>query len=510
MSDAGAAAIPIPGGLGGLGGLLGRLSGARHNVTTGLVLSAIWMALSFVYGFASLYPALFIALVLFGINLIAPQLFMRLFSFLLLSLAIPGGVILLSARINLPIMLVFLIIFSYAIFLSFNPSTRFAGVSLLWLFVIYAVIVATVPAENLPLGGPMGEAMQLQKEAYNRFWTNVGVYITGTGKYFERQTAILSGDAYTSTVDEGAKKQLGVFLENFRQLDAILFQDEPIVLVAGLRAETIEKPLSITFTCKADKSIDGIVDPRVLDVERFEQTQVACDFPAGLKEGTHTVKLAADFDFQTLSYIPGYFMDRERIRSLNAKGEDELGKFLAGYGITSRTPQGKQTPGPVNLGFEWEPKGVELPFGLDGTADRTKVSLGFSIDSTWTGRVAELHQLELTIPAGFSLVKINAQVVNPSSCAEQPSGEKLCTFTPKVATIDERTSRLSFVAFMEVPKSQYAAVLSVRDQTGQPRAVPVGIRNFKVTARYRYSIDKDLGITVRKPREQAPGVELIT
>jgi hypothetical protein len=494
--------------LGGASGLLGSPTG-RKLIGGGIIGGGILALSQLLLGTFLSYPFLITALALMMINFLKPELFANILSILFFGLALPFAFFVLSARVGLPVLLSLTVLICYAIFLAANKSTRPAGLALIWIFVIGLILIATLPAEKIAFAGPLGEAVQLQKEAIGRLGLQFREFMGGTQKYIATQTAMLSGDYYTSEVDEGATKEYGVFLEDFKQLDPVLYANELVPLTARLRVETIEKEIGVDLACTADdKKVAGEVIPARLSVAQFEQEQVECNFaPEKLPEGSHTVKLAATFDGRTLSYIRGYFVDKERLRALRAKGGDEeVQRFLGTYGITEYQPQGRQTQGPVKLGFQWP---TEQPAALDAQADRTRVTLGFTIDSGWSGRVAELKGIELIIPAAFTLSRLNGQPVSPEACVGQESGEKLCTLTPKSGVIDEATTHLTFNAILEVPRSAYKDVLSIRTQAGEQREVPVGIKNFKVTANYRYTLEQSLALSIRKPKEEKAEIEFI-
>ncbi|HLC67103.1 MAG TPA: DUF4112 domain-containing protein [Candidatus Nanoarchaeia archaeon] len=324
-------------------------------------------------------------------------------------------------------------------------------------------------------------------------------------RFFERQIAYATGDYYTGQVDANAKKKLGVYLEEVRP-STQEFEDTEVVTVWGtLTALTLNPDalLNIRLRCDArgeETGKYGDIDPQFLPgVTNLERYDLTCTFPPGkIPQGSDTVTITALFNFETQAYLKAYFIDRQRMQTLQRAGKDPL----VASEVDDTHPIATYTNGPVMIGMEM----LEPLVGLSPTQE-TKFRLGITIENVWEGKVSALRNLTLKIPDSMNLVDCESNKgfrSVPCTC-DMPECEPIladATCTPRYTRIwkllPSAVQRIKDIEKFESFSCRVKIDPAARDAVlGN---VPLATHYFKVIAEYDYALDASTPITV-KPSE---------
>ncbi|MBI4140296.1 hypothetical protein HY485_00505 [Candidatus Woesearchaeota archaeon] len=240
----------------------------------------------------------------------------------------------------------------------------------------------------------------------------------------KRQIALASGEYYTSRVDAGAKKQLGVFMDEVKttQKLATFFVGEPVNFFTKITARALDFNVKLNLRCGVD-GIVGKVSPVSEELfgsagaseENSKIIDVDCVFPKEQTKdwsaGSRTAKISALFNFATLGYLDVYFMDKEKKNELDRR--NLLMQWKAS--LPSADGVSVTTSGPVRVGI-----GVgDLPLGVAPT-DEDGPAIGISFDNAGSGEMTSLSQVMLMLPKGLLVADVNGDsgVVRKISCVE--------------------------------------------------------------------------------------------
>ena len=234
---------------------------------------------------------------------------------------------------------------------------------------------------------------------WHGFW---GGFVSDIIKAGERQLDYATGGYYTGMVEENEdpENQLGVYLENVEAADNTFFETEAVSVWGDLKARTLDQPIYVHMSCESGDRKGTIMqtqlaNPEGYKIDKLEQTGFECRFRQNqLKVGSNTIKIKADFTFQTYAYIKTYFMDIERIRALRREDKDPL----AQYGITDKKPTGVFTNGPVKLGMGT----IDPPVGL-GTGINPYDYIGITVEKQWPGSIKNITNVTIQIPKVLKL-----------------------------------------------------------------------------------------------------------
>ncbi len=382
-----------------------------------------------------------------------------------------------------------------------NPDTRETAVTILTLLAITAAVGMLLIFAIAPLftgyGGPLGTTMSNLAGVpmkVNEWWQNNNPVDTVRG-YVKKQMAYATGDFYTGKVDENAKAQLGVFLEDMKQADPIFYNDRPVGIYAKLKVLTLDSPVNITIICKnshASGVIPNIYPQSHFNVATYEEKDIDCVFPVGTiktaTSPTSTVTMGAEFNFKTMSYVKTYFMEIERLRSFRREELDPLDQ----YGITDKNPIAIYTNGPVGIGM-----GVgNPPVGIDTSQDSTMMTLGITIENKWDGKILGMNRMVVILPKQFTLeeigvpfTQIDCDQLNPEEKGELCSNDFNNVYLVKDPQLEiAKNNFKSYRAFLKINKDNYADVLGL---------TPISTKFFKVTMDYRYRLEKTKTIEIK-------------
>ncbi|MEM2915876.1 MAG: hypothetical protein QXT19_00750 [Candidatus Woesearchaeota archaeon] len=352
--------------------------------------------------------------------------------------------------------------------------------------VTYGNLVNYAKEQNIELGfNPM-----LSYEAIIS-WTKraiMNMYTRGkeAGKFVatEVETAIRAakGDYYTGQVDSAAKKQLGVYIENFRPTEPFFYDNSPVSAYATLKAETLDKPLDISVACDADGTIPAnILRPKnTFNIITAEQHEIDCVWNKGvLKKGLHKLRIKAEFEFTTRAYIKAYIMDRDRLREYRKQNIDPLAN------IPDKTPVTIYTSGPVRIGMSLG----QQPIGI-GAAGEALQTWGITVENLWDGQLEELSMLYFFVPKGIKISRIEGIDIKQTSCAAIPKEEQ--------PACDD--SLVNVYSLYPGATRNFRIPLEVTNPDQVLGKAPVAVQNFKVSAQYKYLLERTVITDVRETK----------
>ncbi len=246
----------------------------------------------------------------------------------------------------------------------------------------------------------VAEAKSFFKNAFKNMMDFPDKVVAEYRKGLEQAT----GGYYQGRVEENQdpRNDLGVHLVNLQAADKEFYQNEEVIVWGDLKAKTLEDPISIFMSCEAGEA-EGVIKPEKLAqiniadrhiIQQLEQIPFECRFaPDELQAGTTSVKIKAEFNFNTLGYLKTYFMDIERMRALRRENVDPLRQ----YGI-DKVSDAIYTNGPVKLGMGT----VDPPLGLSTNSDAYSY-IGVTVQPQWFGRIKNITSVQIQVPVGLDI-----------------------------------------------------------------------------------------------------------
>lgn len=342
--------------------------------------------------------------------------------------------------------------------------------------VTYGNLLSYAKEQNIELGfNPMltyEAIISWTKKAIMNLYT--GGIETGKVVAGEVETAVRAakGDYYTGQVDSAAKKRLGVYIENFRATEPFFYEYSPVTAFATLKAETLDKPLDIFIACDADGTIPAnIIRPKdTFNIITAEQHEIDCIWNKGaLKKGMHALRIRAEFEFTTRAYIKAYIMDRDRLREYRRQNIDPLAN------VPDRTPVAIYTSGPVRIGMSLGQQPIAL-----GAGGEALQSWGVTVENLWDGQLEELTSMHFFVPKGIKIARIEGIDIQQASCAAIPEEEQ--------EACDDSLVNVYSLAPGEA--RNFRIPLEITNPEQVLGRAPVAVQNFKVSAQYRYLLER--------------------
>ncbi|MBI2545551.1 transglycosylase SLT domain-containing protein [Candidatus Woesearchaeota archaeon] len=406
---------------------------------------------------------------------------------------------------------IFLVTFipAWPLFLMLTGGTRTTKIALI--LYITAWLVIGFPTIMTTLGNDLGLAKAIIPvdtfktiyQGYDRFTKGLGVI----GKnlwdlpvnIFRGVIRAASGeyyDYYTGSVDKNVQEPLGVYIEKVKAADPKYYENDVVVIYGLLKARTLDTtiPIKISYSCYEEdgenKKLFTARPGTTFNVESFDTIDLECN-AHNLPVGGHTIKLAAEFeDFPTYGYAKVYFMDRERLRSLEKEGIDPF-KF---GGITDKNPEAKYTNGPVMLGM-----GTAGEITGISNAQTVPPRVGITIDNRWKGEVIEIKELfiqvpeQVTIPAKdscgprYEVTEVPNKEFSPET--ENDPNYKLTYKLKRISPGGKEEAKTPHTIFCNL------RITDVKDFLG---STPVAIKYFRAKVNYRYKITDHASVTITK------------
>jgi len=324
-------------------------------------------------------------------------------------------------------------------------------------------------------------------------WIKENNPITLLQNYYKKQILIATGDYYTGKVDENSKSKLGVYLEDLKQADPIIYRDRPLIMYANMKVLTLDEPVNVSLYCKTD-GLEG-TKPQLFPTDKFivdtyEEQEIDCMFePYSVKKGAWAFEIGADFNFKTLSYVKSYFMDADRLRGLRSEEIDPLEQ----YGIKDTRPESIYTVGPVGIGMSVG----KPPVGLDPNQEQSIITIGITLNNLWDGSITKVNRFILILPKGFTLEEMGGIEVTRVECSSLPEKEQeLCSdehntiyivSDPSFVEVEKGDFK-SYRGFMKINKGDFKNILGL---------TPVSTKYFKATVDYTYRLKETKIINVK-------------
>jgi hypothetical protein len=424
-----------------------------------------------------------------------PSYLMGIIIFLIILL---GGGFAVYLIFGLPIAILFAAV-ALAIMLFYFESTRGIAFLLIVILILGAVAYATISSFGLISGivgtdTTLGRVLAMPGKTMANTKLFFANFISGAKKAWERQVYTATGDYYTGKVDENAEEKLGVYLENVKQADPKLYEDQPVTVYATLVAKTLDKPINITVACKSGNNSGKIYPKEIFSVDVYEEQEIDCTFEQQkLGTGSKIIEVAAMFDFKTMAYVKSYFMNQDTLRSLRRQEVDPLGQ----YGITDTEPTATYTNGPVMIGMS----AGKPPIGVDKQEDKLVTTLGITIDNNWEGKVKEIKRLFVIVPSEFIVHDVTGLGVFKKNCKDLGESDKGCDdalyniyqINPYAAGAKNKEfdTFKTYRILLESPASMYSRLLG---------GAPVSTKYFKVMVEYDYALETKMTVEIFKPQ----------
>ncbi|MBI4438531.1 hypothetical protein HY640_01205 [Candidatus Woesearchaeota archaeon] len=317
-------------------------------------------------------------------------------------------------------------------------------------------------------------------------------FIESIGDFFSGQISTATGGIVPGK--EKDSKPVGVFIKKLEPAEPSYVEGRKVVVLADIKAETLEEPISIIPKCWSDfekrDEIQGVILPPEIRVDKFEDNVFSCRFDSGLKPGSRSVKVSATFNFKTDADLRAYVIDRGKV----PKDEDPV----AFYKLPEKEPVAEYTQGPVMIGIDAGPVINAAPM------ENEEQSIKLSLSTDWQGRIDSLSELKLYVPKGLR--------IDVSGCTGRfvaSGGDEDYDFY-QLDIAGERSGNPE--AFTDIRKGSYLYFLcplefSERESSKLLGEGGVGLRFFRVSARYTYTVEKDVVVRVderKKPSSSSP------
>ncbi|MCK5026655.1 MAG: hypothetical protein KAS15_08720, partial [Nanoarchaeota archaeon] len=191
----------------------------------------------------------------------------------------------------------------------------------------------------------------------DKVWSNAKTFVTSIITGVERQKnitqAMVFGDYYTSQVDQNVQQQLGVSIIEIKSTDTEVYEDEPLTIYARVKVRTIKEDIMLRSFCRAESVLPDAINPAIKNISQYEDMTIDCIFnKCRLSPGSKTIYFNMAFNFQTLSYLRNYFIDRERMMTLIREDPTITTSqdILQNLGISDTSPIALSTSGPAKIG----------------------------------------------------------------------------------------------------------------------------------------------------------------
>ncbi len=408
--------------------------------------------------------------------------------------------------------IVFLPLFLYFAILFYKDSTPWADkwkIAFVVLIVFFAIM--SVPANEFQtvketispeqIAGLSGIWQQMKDGANGavKVVTNLPT-IAGT-TYQKLLTTATGGyqDQYLGKVEQNKDLPLGVNIENVKASSPIFYSGEPVIVFATITARTLDEPVTIIPKCSANNDeYLGTIPLGTFNGQKiknftiytFESQPIECDID--LPKGSQRIDIYADYNFRTLAYHKMYFIDADRMRSLERQKIDPFTQ----YKITDRNPITTYTNGPVEIGMDFG--GAIRSIG----SMQPLPTLGITITNRWLGKFTKINQLIIYVPDGFS--------ADPARCTDfedfRPTTEDI-NYQKGYKAYSLRTDRINnLLENLQTGSLTYRTFrcgLQI-DNTAQVLGTsPISTLYFKATASYRYTITQAVSVNIQQGFEEA-------
>lgn len=407
---------------------------------------------------------------------------------------IPGGVAVVNRYI-------FPVWFLYAWVCSLEGNQKKLTKVIAWsVFIFYIVTLVdatygwtTIPAQMQAHPEEFAEAKSFFQDGFAKIKAFPGKIV----EEYKKGMTEATGGYYQGKVEENQdpRNELGVNIDNLEAADKQFYQNEEVVVWGDLKAKTLDKPVYIYMSCEADgvkgKIVpDKLANPEYLndpkkgyEIERLEEIPFECRFIGGqLKAGTNSIKVKAEFNFETLGYLKTYFIDIERMRALRKDNIDPLRQ----YGIDEK-PKAIYTNGPVKLGMGT----VDPPVGLSTTKDGYSY-IGVTVQPQWNGRIKNITNLTIQVPKDLEIEKDGDFYCRSDFEMKEEDMEGYSVYLMREEEIKKIKTPIdaykSWRCSISIPAGKTSEILG---------NTPVAIYYYRASVDYIYEIEKSTSVYVK-------------
>jgi hypothetical protein len=328
----------------------------------------------------------------------------------------------------------------------------------------------------------------------------------------ERSLRIASGDIYTGRVDSGARKRLGVYIENFRPSQVAFEPGTPVTTYSLLKAETLDAPLDINIKCEAEQAgfvsdvssvaaKTGLVEQakttpasKILPQSAFnvlssDQYDIDCIWDSNaLQAGTsYNLRLTADFDFTTRAYQKTYMMDRDRLREYRKQNIDPLAS------AQDKSPVAIYTSGPVRIAMSIGNQ--PIPVGQPGDA---LPIWGINIQNAWEGRILMLTNAFFQIPKGIEIADTGGTKLAKTDCSALPLEEQSACDNQLVDVYALSAEELELPGYKNLTAKDIRLYLKAASPEAILGKAPIAVQNFKTSVQYKYQLERSTTSVIKK------------
>jgi len=411
------------------------------------------------------------------------------------------GVRLLASRFVLPIW------FYYVLILTHHQKKNWFTSLVIFLVVMMNVFAFAGAVGTLGIYEKTFTDQEIQDGVGH--WRNGAVRFVEFTKTFWNKTktayqsglTYATGGLYEGQVEENVETQLGVYIDDLETTATSYFEDEAVSLWSILRAKTLddEECLNVSLTCfsdyKKEKTVEGKVFPddfleeeKNFDICNLEDREIECGFgEAELEMGAREISVFSRFNFETWSYRKRYFMDQDKLRSMNREGID----ILSHYQIKDRDPIYRYTNGPIRLGIGEISEASVIGLRQDS---KNRLRLLILLEDQWKGKIVNINDLTIILPEGIEL--------DEDMCGQEFEFEKKDKLGEEDVNYYKMTddamrnkknkdkSKLVFNCKMAVPAEV------VGDLLGN---APITTKYFRLMANYDFRMEKKKTISVIRP-----------
>lgn len=374
---------------------------------------------------------------------------------------------------------------------------------------IGGIQVATVLGNSY---GRILEAAEVLASAFVSLTNQIQEFPKMIQRAYERQIKVAAGDYYVGTVDTNAEKPLGVFLENFKPEEKAFYLGEegkpvsfPVKVAGAIRGQSLDlencneyegrldrglytskdecfEQQTISLSCGVHgKKIEGKIIPETLNLYDIEGSGEGVDceidtsaFPVKDEKRVllkpEIIDITAHFPFTTKAYLKTYFMDEQRKREMRRANMD----IFAFYKISAQPPAAVFTGGPVMIGIGIE---QDLPLAVSRTGEQRSTRFGITLENRWKGEIESLTDLSVIPPATVDLV---CPVYFEQRGEEWVLKENIKKREGNIKTLKTFNCRIQ-----------------VRDGGALLEQFPLVESYFKITARYKYKLSKEVTVKLK-------------
>jgi len=354
--------------------------------------------------------------------------------------------------------------------------------------------------------------------------------------------------AISGKVEQNQYEPLGVYLEDVRAAETKFYSNEKVIIWGIVKARTLDDIINLKVGCYKKKfglkiQADKVDPENTFSIYTLEDQDFVCEFDENnqwLGVGSHTITSFVEFNFDTLAYVKTYFMDRERLRAMTRENLDPFDEF----GIKDKRPAAIYTNGPV---------GIDLftSTAIIGISEQSltfpRLNINLVNRPGWEGRINSINELVILLPTGIEIKKPESDCTRPfkkysrsdctASCktfVEDPCIE-VCqqlepTFIADCTNLCEQNTALKcepectdlfrsddssdeYIGYaLDVEKinalrnNELKEIERFRSFSCRldPNArevlgnTPITTRFFRAKARYNYTVEKDISITIDK------------